>query len=426
MTGKGLMGPSDGAGLGEIAGARGPRRDNVMASGDLASHWRHAPRRWGHNWHAMCSYMAMFPPTLPHTFIRWLTEPGEVVYDPFSGRGTTVLEACLLGRVGLASDASPLACVLSSAKAQPPSEREALKRIEVLRAQYRPAKLRGVPNHVRILFSDQTLRQLLWLREHLNLARRTDRYLMATLLGILHLNARSDGTPRGLSVSMPNTFSMAPGYVSRYVADHQLKPPIVDVFDAVATRVVALGAASPGFRSGTVWSQDVRDPIQWPKRHDKAALVFTSPPYLQVMKYGKMNWLRLWMLGHEPRVIDDQLFASASLGRYLDFMRESLVSIRARVRNDGFVCLVIGDVRRGEQQINLAAEVAVHSLRGTELHVLDIVNDHLPVERKVSRIWGQTRGRATKVDRILILGAPQAKRLPRIPSIDWTTSREQC
>ena len=39
-----------------------------------------------------------------------------------------------------------------------------------------------------------------------------------------------------------------------------------------------------------------------------ASLVFTSPPYLEVMKYGKLNWIRSWLIGEDPRVIDSRLF----------------------------------------------------------------------------------------------------------------------
>ena len=145
----------------------------------------------------MCSYMAMFPPTLPHTFIRWLTDEGDVVYDPFSGRGTTVLEACLLGRVGLGSDASPLACVLSAAKAQPSNSNALNGRLAALRRDYRAPGTAEVPQHIRILFAEKTLEQLVWLRAELSMARATDRYLMAVLLGILHLNARTDGHATG-------------------------------------------------------------------------------------------------------------------------------------------------------------------------------------------------------------------------------------
>jgi hypothetical protein len=367
----------------------------------------------------MCSYMAMFPPTLPHYFVTWLTDVGDVVYDPFSGRGTTVLEACLLGRIGLGSDASPLAWVLSSAKAQPPGARVLSRRIEELRSGYRRPGTASVEDHIRLLFSQKTLEQLVWLQRELQMTRQVDRYLMAALLGVLHANARSDGTPRGLSVAMPNTFSMAPGYVSRYVRKHRLVPPEVDVFDVIERRLTALGSIDEAFSSGRAWQQDAQKLIRWPAAFDKAKLVFSSPPYLQVMKYGKLNWLRLWMLGQEPPSVDAKLFASASLSRYLLFMQGALKSLRPRVKSNGYVCLVIGDVRRGEEQLNLAREVARHSLEGTGFKLLRSISDHLPTEHKVSRIWGSTRGRATKIDRILVLGGARASGLPSAPRINW-------
>src|SRR4051812_20896915 len=138
--------------------------------------WRRAPRRWGHRLHSMCSYMAMFPPTLPHYFVRWLTEEGDVVYDPFSGRGTTVLEACLLGRIGLGSDASPLAWVLSAAKAESPDARHLHRRLTELRRNYQKPRTKDVPGHIRLLFSKSTLQQLVWLRQEAQMHRKTDRY----------------------------------------------------------------------------------------------------------------------------------------------------------------------------------------------------------------------------------------------------------
>src|SRR4029077_7774779 len=50
------------------------------------------------------SYRACFKPQLPRFFIERLTRPGEVVYDPFMGRGTTPVEAALLGRVPAGND----------------------------------------------------------------------------------------------------------------------------------------------------------------------------------------------------------------------------------------------------------------------------------------------------------------------------------
>jgi DNA modification methylase len=366
--------------------------------------------------------MAMFTPSIPHFFIRWLTQSDDVVYDPFSGRGTTVLEACLLGRIGLGSDANPMAWTLTAAKSNPPSRDRLDRRIEEISRQLRPRSTTNVPEFIRILFHPKTLSQLVWLQDRLSLLRGDDRFIYAVLLGILHANARADGTPRGLTVSMPNTFAMAPNYVQKYIWRHRLKAHEVDVIRAIRARVERLEMPSSNFRRGFSWMQDVTKSLRWPSEARKAKLIFTSPPYLQVMKYGKLNWIRLWLLGHESAAVDRALFTSSSLSRYLDFMSSAIRQLERRVRVDGYVCLVIGDVLRGASTVHLANEVASHCIEGTRLRVLDVLDDHLPVQHKVSRIWGETRGRATKTDRILILGAPKARRLPAFPKVDWLSS----
>jgi hypothetical protein len=50
-----------------------------------------------------------------------------------------------------------------------------------------------------------------------------------------------------------------------------------------------------------------------------------------------------------------------------------------------------------------------------------VINDKVPVRHKVSRIWKDRRGQATKTDRILVLAGPKAPRFPRIPKIGWNT-----
>jgi DNA methylase len=366
--------------------------------------------------------MAMFPPSIPHFFIRWLTQPGEVVYDPFSGRGTTVLEACLLGRIGLGSDANPMAWTLTAAKSNPPSRERLDLRIRELRSGMRLRSTLQVPEEIRILFHPSTLSQLVSLQNRMSVLRGDDRFIFAVLLGILHANAKADGTPRGLTVSMPNTFAMAPNYVRNYIRDHKLKAREVDVLSAVEARIERLDIPPINFKRGSSWIQDVSKRIAWPKDTRKAKLIFASPPYLQVMKYGKLNWIRLWLLGCEPSNVDSKLFTSSSLSKYLHFISASIRQLEQRVCADGYICLVIGDVRRGQTTLNLASEVAQHCVGQTRLKVLDVLDDHLPIKHKVSRIWGETRGRATTTDRILILGGPRAPKLSAFPEIDWLSS----
>ena len=54
------------------------------------------------------SYRACYKPQLPRFFIDIFTKEGEVVYDPFAGRGTTLIEAALMHRKVVSNDINPL------------------------------------------------------------------------------------------------------------------------------------------------------------------------------------------------------------------------------------------------------------------------------------------------------------------------------
>jgi site-specific DNA-methyltransferase (adenine-specific) len=365
----------------------------------------------------------MFPPHVPRVFIEWLTRAGDIVYDPFSGRGTAPLEACRLGRVGIGSDANPLAYVLTGAKVDPPTEPEVSARLDYLR-KHQPRKHSiQAPPEIEMLYTPKVLRQLGYLRDRLDLEDRTDRFIMAVVLGMLHANYKPGGTARGLSISMPNTFSMSPAYVRRYIEQHRLRAPQVDVFDLTRARVARLNLPGPSASRGRAWLGDARTPrgLEQP-----AQLIFTSPPYLSVIKYGKYNWIRLWMLGHDPKTVDSLLTATASLSRYIEFMAEFLTASRSALTGDGYLCLMIGDVgsdKDEDRPTNLAHAVWRKAALPAGWRKLGTVSDHLPEEHKVSRIWGKKRrGNATKVDRILMLAPPASSHElpPARNSISWS------
>src|SRR6266496_227332 len=77
-------------------------------------------QRAAHSLHEI-SYRACFKPQLPRFFIERLTQPGDVVYDPFMGRGTTLVEAALMGRTAYGCDVNPLSRVLCEPRLRPPS-----------------------------------------------------------------------------------------------------------------------------------------------------------------------------------------------------------------------------------------------------------------------------------------------------------------
>ena len=96
-------------------------RDQLYADLDFhGSDGRHST----HGWHP---FPAKFPPQLPGYFIERLSRPGEVVFDPMFGSGTTILEAVRLRRNAIGCDIDPLARLIAEAKLSPITPLTALR-----------------------------------------------------------------------------------------------------------------------------------------------------------------------------------------------------------------------------------------------------------------------------------------------------------
>ncbi len=368
--------------------------------------WKEYEKNMGVSLHSLCSYFAMFPPSIPHYFIERYSELGDIVLDPFSGRGTTPLQACIDGRIGVGSDLNPLAYVLTKAKVRVPRYGWIERRLASLEAEYyeshKEYSLREPDWRIRMLYHPFTLRQLSFLKPRLIWKESdVDAFIAASLLGAAH--GKSSGY---LSLSMPNTFSMSPKYIQRFVNEHHLKRPKRDVFEILRSRVERFHVKLPC--RGKAYRQDARD-LRWIP-DGSVKLIVTSPPYTRTVKYGTYNWIRLWLLGEDEKEIDSKLFCSSSIPRYLCFIEDALKEMWRVLQPDGHVVLVIGDVRdrRTDEVVNLAdAVLKDHALPiGFELaeYYVDTIDD----SQKVSRIWGKTKGRATNLERILVLSKTDA------------------
>ncbi|MCX6750708.1 MAG: DNA methyltransferase [Candidatus Pacearchaeota archaeon] len=198
--------------------------------------WKDLPKNMNHKLHTICSYMAMFPPSIPNHFIGKYSKEGDIVLDTFSGRGTTVLESCLMNRIGIGNDLNPLAFLLTKAKSNVPQKSRIITRINQLEEEYNKIKKISIKNEeekVKMIFNNYTLRQLIFLKEKLNWNKNNiDAFITALLVGILHGN--SEGY---LSLKMPNTFSMAPNYVKNYISQHGLIKPKRDAFDLLRKKI---------------------------------------------------------------------------------------------------------------------------------------------------------------------------------------------
>ena len=399
--------------------------------------WHAAPSRWGHSMHTMCSYHGMFPAKLAHYFIETYTQSGDVVADPFSGRGTTVLQSRVEGRRAIGNDLSPLAYVLSKAKSNPPGWDEINGNIDTLERRFSSGKIQvsEVSPDIKMLFHQSTLNQLIFLREALR-ARpiiewsSEELMLAGAVSGILHGAQRSDGSSAYLSISMPNTFSMSPTYVKKYIKEHGLRKIEQDVFECLRDKIARLYMDSLDGPEGTVTNEDAASLFERPEtRSESIDLLITSPPYLSVVNYGTSNWIRLWWLGMDDvsreggagRIqLDSDLDHRHRYDNYREFVRRTMKATRRVLKSDGVAVFVIGDVATSTAPpVELAERVWSEIGDSTGLQLIHVIEDSVPDNRKVSRIWGEQRGRATERDCLLVLGRRDGS--PRSPNstINW-------
>ncbi len=382
--------------------------------------WKKHPKSWGHPFHPMCSYMAMFPPRIPHYFIARFSNPGDVVLDPFSGRCTTPMQACVEGRIGIASDLNPLAFALAQATLDPPPLEDVLIQLAVMERAY-PAFQDQVSlpvGDIRSVFHSVTLRQLAYLKMMLGNSRE-DRFIRATILGIMHGKYRKNKTDSMyLSIDMPNTFSMSVRYIERFLEANGIKSLPIDVFEKTRSRIMHLYREGIPEQRGFAYSSDVRE-LHKVLKPDSVQLVVSSPPYLKVVKYGLYNWIRLWFLDVTSKEIDKILDDGHKLPAYLQFMKETIAQMEYLMKPGGIMALVIGDVAEpGGKPLNLAGEVWDAVSESTSFRLVDMVEDEINDNVKVTKIWNKRRGNATKIDRVMVLCRGDAPSVNH-PKVSW-------
>ena len=362
-----------------------------------------AKQRAAHSLHEI-SYRACFKPQLPRFFIERLTRPGDRVYDPFMGRGTTPLEAALGGRRAAGSDLNPLSATLLGPRFDPPDLAAVAGRLDSLDLE-RPCE---TPGDLLAFYHPATLRRVVNLRRELldraarGTADRVDRWI-----GMVATNRLTGHSPGFFSVyTLPPNQAASVRSQVRINEKRRQTPPERDAKALILRKSRALLA-----RFGP---EDARrlagaDPVlltasadRTPQLADASVrLVVTSPPFLDVVDYRADNWLRCWFNGvdadkvalwHWKRAPDWQ----AAMTRVFRELRRVLVP-------SGFVAFEVGEVRGGRL---LLETLVVPAAREAGLEpLLVLVNDQRFT--KTAHCWGvDNRTRGTNTNRVVLLRKP--------------------
>ena len=348
------------------------------------------------------SYRACFKPQLPRFFIKRLTRPGDVVYDPFMGRGTTLIEAALLGRTPYGCDVNPLSQIFVRARLNPPgfSEVEArLKKINFKTADERPENL-------LVFFHPETLKEICALKKYL--LRKKDEVELDNVdywIWMVATNRLTGHSPGFFSVYTmpPNQAVSVDSQIKinkkrdqtpqrRHVPELILRKSRQLLRDIDAQHRYQLSVSSEDSILATK-SSDKTPEIQ----SNSIALVVTSPPFLDVVDYEKDNWLRAWFCGIEISKIP--IWQIKSLGAWEAAMMNVLSEIHRVLQPGGWVAFEVGEVRNGK--IKLETSILKVGREAGLSPKLVLINDQ--IFTKTSNCWGvDNLKKGTNTNRIIL------------------------
>ncbi|WP_082652795.1 DNA methyltransferase [Aureimonas sp. AU12] len=308
-----------------------------------------------HPLHSICPYFAMFPEAFVAEQLLAHTRPGELVLDPFCGRGTTILESLLNGRKAIGSDVNPVAACVAGAKADVPSLESILERISELEVQFNDDLFVGetLPEFFEYCFHKNTLEEIVFLKKYLNWqSDPVDRFISAIMLGILH--GESHRSQSVLSNRMPRTISTKPDYSVRWWRERNLSAPERKTFPILREAAKFRFLKRPPEAKGKVVLDDARRATEnFQDALGQVALVVTSPPYLDTTDYSEDQWLRLWFLGgaDRPKHRINRDDRHTVLKDYWRFLNEVWKGVAPLVRDQAVIVVRIGGTKLTKEDL---------------------------------------------------------------------------
>jgi DNA methylase len=348
------------------------------------------------------SYRACFKPQLPRFFIERLTARGDVVYDPFMGRGTTPLEAALLGRIPIGCDVNPLSTVLTKPRLSPPFVAEVAERLRAIDL----GDSEEAPEDLLVFYHPETLREISALKKYLR--NRRSRHKLDAVDEWIELVALNRLT--GHSKGFFSVYTMPPNQAVSIKSQRKINerrkqtPPRRVVPDIILHKSKQL-LKQCSERERATFAQIAHQALLLTRTanhtpeiaSESVALVVTSPPFLNIVDYATDNWLRCWFLGLDAKSV--RLTVPAKLENWQNEMTKIFRELARVLKKGGHVAFEVGEVHAGKTRLEEAV-LPCGQTAGLE-PLLVMINDQLFT--KTANCWGvDNNSKGTNTNRIVV------------------------
>lgn len=348
------------------------------------------------------SYRACFKPQLPRFFVERLTTAGEIVYDPFMGRGTTLVESALLGRVPYGCDINPLSVFLTLPRLRPPTQREVTERLGRIPLNH----CSNLREDLLVFYHSETLREICALREYL-LERQSAAELdhVDRWIWMVALNRLTGHSPGFFSV-----YTMPPNQAVSVKAQKKINeargqiPPRRHIVEIIAKKSRQLLSDMDGTvheqlkyvgRSARLLTKPSNETDEIPD--NCVSLVVTSPPFLDVVNYASDNWLRCWFVGVDAQAV--KLTVPKRLEDWQTAMTAVFKQLHRVLKPGGHVAFEVGEVRGGK--VKLEEAVVPCGIQAGLKSELILINDQKFT--KTANCWGvDNNSKGTNTNRVVV------------------------
>ena len=350
------------------------------------------------------SYRACFKPQLPHYFIRRFTKEADVVYDPFGGRGTTAVEAALMGRRVISNDANPLSRVLLSPRLCPPSLMEVEKRLEAIK--YRKGLKADID--LSMFYDSETESEIVSLKRYLqDKSESGQEDTVDSWIRMVATNRLTGHSPGFFSVyTFPPNQAVSSESQKKINERRKQKPEYRDTKALVLRKSRSLlskvtteqrANLQRVYQYAQLLTEDARST---PKiKSGSVQLTVTSPPFLDIVEYAGDNWLRCWFNAIDVDAVGRTITMAKSVEDWSRVMGGVFKELYRVTKKGGWVAFEVGEIRNA----TLRLEEHVMPLGIDAGFFCEAVLINQQTFTKTSNLWGVKNNEAgTNSNRIAL------------------------